>query len=68
MKKYLMTTQFVIGDNEDVIEVADAWLKETAKEFEHPTDQFSIIETRTVRTTNDRRGRGKCSSNPGEKQ
>ena len=48
-----MTAQFVIGDNEDIIDVADKWLKETADNYEQPSCMFDIIETITVHKSND---------------
>lgn len=48
-----MTAQFVIGDDDDVLKVADAWLKETVREYERPSCMFDVIEWITVRTVND---------------
>jgi hypothetical protein len=54
MKRYVLTTQFVIGDDEDILKVADAWLKETSKEYDHPSRQFDIKQTITIRSSNDK--------------
>ncbi len=53
MRIYKMTTQFVIGDDENVSDVADKWLQESTKMYEHPSCQFDIVETITVRRSND---------------
>ena len=58
MRRYKMIAQFVIGDDEDVQEVADKWLKETVQEYEHPSCMFDIIEWITVRTVNDTQRKG----------
>ncbi len=51
---YQATTQFVIGDDENVLDAIDKWLKETVREYEHPSHQFDVKQVITIRTTNDR--------------
>ena len=53
MKRYKMETQFVIGDDEDILEIADKWLKETSKEYNHPSEQFDIFQVTTIRRAGD---------------
>jgi hypothetical protein len=58
MRTYTVSAPFNIGNNEDILEVVDAWLKETVEQYERPSSAFHIIETKTVRTQNDTRGKG----------
>ena len=53
MRKYTITAQFVIGDNEDVLDVADKWLKETTDNYESPSCMFEVVELINVRSVND---------------
>jgi ribosomal protein L37AE/L43A len=53
MKKYVITTHFIIGDKEDPIEYIDNWLKETATQYKSPSEQFDINEHITVMRVND---------------
>jgi hypothetical protein len=58
MRTYTLSAPFNIGNNEDILEVVDAWLKETVEQYEHPSSAFHIIETKTIRTQNDTTGKG----------
>jgi hypothetical protein len=53
MKKYVITTHFVIGDDKDPIAFIDNWLKETATNYTSPSGQFDIDEHISVRRIND---------------
>ena len=54
MRTYLIKAPFVIGDNENIIEVVDKWLREAHEEYDSPSTAFNIIETKTIRTQNNR--------------
>ena len=53
MRKYTITAQFVIGDNENVLDVADKWLRETTDNYESPSCMFDVVEIIRIRSVND---------------
>lgn len=58
MRTYKIEAPFVIGNDEDIIEVVDKWLVENNKVYDHPSSAFNIIETKTIRNQNDTTGKG----------
>ena len=44
MRQYIISAQFIIGDDEDIIEIADKWLCETTENYISPSCQFDVKE------------------------
>jgi hypothetical protein len=52
MRQYIISAQFIIGDDEDIIEVTDKWLRETAENYVSPSCQFDVKETIRIAAKN----------------
>ena len=53
MRVYEVSSRFVIGDNDDINEVVDMWLKENIATYVHPSCCFDIVETVKIQSSND---------------